>query len=104
MRQDAEPGTDAPSPAAGAAFRFGRDWIYTILAASLFLSVSVLLYVNHRIIAINTEAARSGVAFMVELGHHVELAQAVNAINTCATGVLESRDVPRESARLQAAR
>ena len=106
MKSLAEPGGSGPdtsSPATGAS-RFRREWIYTILAASLFLSVSVLLYVNHRIIAINTAAARSGMAFTTELGHHVALAQAANAINATATGVFDSRDVLRENARLQSAR
>jgi len=98
------PGPDALEDRAAVATRIGRDWIYTILAASLFLSVSVLLYVNHRVIAINTAAARSAMTFTVELGHHFRLAQAASAINATATGVFDSRDVLRENARLQAAR
>ncbi|HKQ19539.1 MAG TPA: response regulator [Candidatus Eisenbacteria bacterium] len=107
MRESPEPGSSEPdvSPSGrSAAARFGRDWIYTILAGCLFLSVSILLYVNHRIIVINTAAARAGMAFTEELGHHVELAQAANAINATATGVFDSRDVLREHARLEAAR
>jgi len=103
-RDPGVPGGDGPDRAAGSSLRFGRDWIYTILAACLFLSVSVLLYVNHRVIAISTAAARSGMAFTVELGHQAELAQAASAINATATGVFDSRDVLQENARLQIAR
>jgi len=98
------PGADRPEETHNPSVRIGRDWIYTILAASLFLSVSVLLYVNHRVIAINTAAARSGMAFATEISHHFELAQAANAINATATGIFDSRDVLREHARLQSAR
>ena len=107
MRESPEPERSEPDVSPGgrsAAARFGRDWIYTILAGCLFLSVSILLYVNHRIIVINTAAARAGMAFSEELGHHVELAQAANAINATATGVFDSRDVLREHARLETAR
>ena len=104
MRNTGIPGGDPEDRASGPSVRIGRDWIYTILAASLFLSVSILLYVNHRVIAINEAAARSGMAFTAELGHHVALAQAANAINATAAGVFDSRDVLRENARLVRAR
>ena len=107
MKDSPSPGRaefDGPQNGTATAARFGRDWTYTILAGCLFLSVSILLYVNHRIIVINTAAARAGASFSAELADHMDLAQAATAINATATGVFDSRDVLREHARLKAAR
>jgi signal transduction histidine kinase/FixJ family two-component response regulator/HPt (histidine-containing phosphotransfer) domain-containing protein len=91
---------------AAPARRAGRSrprWhlLYFVLAAFDLVTVSVSLYLNHRLNLSFAESIEINAAWAAHLGRFSHLAELASAVNAPGNDVFDTRDVARESARLR---
>jgi signal transduction histidine kinase len=77
--------------------------IYFVLAGFDLLTISVSLFLNHRLVGIYTESVEQNQEWAERLERYSTLAQTANEVNATANDVFETRDVAAESAKMRAA-
>ena len=77
--------------------------IYFVLAAFNLLAVCAGLYLSHRLMGIYAESVRTNREWSQRLTAYADIAQLVTAVNAPANDAFDSRDVPAESAKMEAA-
>ncbi len=75
--------------------------IYFVLAGFDLVTISVSLYLNHRLVGIYTESVEQNQEWAERLDRYSTLGQTANEVNATANDVFETRDVAAESAKMR---
>ena len=78
-------------------------WLYFLLAVLDVITVLVSLGLNHRLMEIYAESVAVNQQWAERLSRYADLASVVGEVNAPGNDVFDSRDVPKEAARLNKA-
>ena len=95
----------SPAPAGAARRERGRPrgpLIYYLLAAFDILTVSASLFLNYRIMSIYVGSVEVNQEWAERMANYAALSRLAAAVDAPGNDVFNSRDVPVESARMQA--
>jgi signal transduction histidine kinase len=77
-------------------------WLYFVLAAFDLLTISLSLYLNHRLMTIYKESVRVNQAWAERLNRYSDIAYLAGAVDAPGNNVFDSQAVQQEYQRLQA--
>jgi hypothetical protein len=78
-------------------------WLYFVLAAFDLLTISFSLYLNHRLVAVYTDAVRVNEEWANRQARYAELERLAGTVNAPGNDVFDTHDADRESRQLETA-